>query len=79
MLFLLKQCFDIDNYDIVFNTNLDDFYHQDRFTKQLNDIIDNDTYLNSSFWVYIDEENKLLKKKKKIVFILKMIILYGKI
>jgi hypothetical protein len=68
MLFLLKQCFDIDNYDIVFNTNLDDFYHQDRFTKQLNDIIDNDTYLNSSFWVYIDEENKLLKKKKNCIY-----------
>ena len=60
MLFLLKQCFDIDNYDIVFNTNLDDIYHSLRFTYQLNNIFENNVLLNSSIWVYIDENNKLV-------------------
>ena len=39
MLFLLNICFDHYKYDIVFNTNLDDYYHLERFKYQIEDII----------------------------------------
>jgi histo-blood group ABO system transferase len=56
MMFLLDKCFNQYNYDIVFNTNLDDFYHKDRFMKQIKCI--NDGYnLCSTFMTYITEEN----------------------
>jgi hypothetical protein len=56
MMFLLDKCFNEYNYDIVFNTNLDDYYHKDRFTKQIKCI--NDGYkLCSTFMTYITEEN----------------------
>ena len=68
MLFLLKQCFDIDNYNIVFNTNLDDYYHPLRFTYQLNNIVDNNIFLNSSLWNYVDENNNILKNINNTIY-----------
>ncbi len=37
MNFLLDKCLE-DNFDAVFNVNLDDYYHKDRFEKQLEKI-----------------------------------------
>lgn len=56
MTFLLTKCFDEFNYDIVFNTNLDDYYDNKRFIYQLNEV-NNGSYLNSSMWHYIKEYN----------------------
>lgn len=57
MLFLLNICFEQYNYDIVFNTNLDDYYHLERFNYQLNDIVNNNSFINSSCWQFIQENN----------------------
>ena len=56
MVFILNQCFNQYNYDVVFNTNIDDFYDMNRFEHQLKDIIQNNTLLNSSLWTYIEED-----------------------
>ena len=57
MLFLLNICFDYYKYDIVFNTNLDDYYHLERFKYQIEDVIKNNSFLNSSCWQFIEEKN----------------------
>ena len=57
MLFLLNKCFDEYQYDYVFNTNLDDFYHLRRFELQLKDIEKNNTFLSSSLSILINEKN----------------------
>lgn len=44
-------------YDVVFNTNMDDCYHWNRFTIQLKAIVQG-TQLVSSNWVYIDGNGK---------------------
>jgi hypothetical protein len=54
MMFLLTKCFDEYGYDIVFNTNLDDYYDETRFINQLCDI-NNGSYLNSTMWHYIKQ------------------------
>jgi hypothetical protein len=70
MLFLLNKCFDENNYDIVFNTNLDDYYHPKRFISQINEI-SNGSLLNSTMWTYITqksdtEEIDILKNDGKV-------------
>jgi hypothetical protein len=57
MIFLLNKIFNELNYDIIFNTNMDDYYHQHRFIYQLEDIIKNNNLANSAMWVYINENN----------------------
>lgn len=64
MLFLLNTVFNKYNYDLVFNTNLDDYYNYYRFIYQYIDIIKNKNLLNSSLWTYIEEsdnKNKICK------------------
>ena len=56
MVFLLNKCFLEYNYDIVFNTNMDDYYNLYRFQEQLIDIEKNGSYLNSTLWTYIKED-----------------------
>ena len=58
MMFLLNKCFSM-GYDVVFNTNMDDIYHPDRFQKQLAEV-DNGNQLISSYWYYINEENEIV-------------------
>ena len=55
MNFLLHICFDIHNYDIVFNTNLDDYYDERRFILQILDMKFNKNILNSSLVTYIHD------------------------
>ena len=56
MVFLLNKCFYEYNYDVVFNTNLDDFYHIDRFSEQIK-CINNGYILCTTLMEYITEEN----------------------
>ena len=64
MLFLLNKCFSELNYDIVFNTNLDDYYTVDRFATQLT-CIENGFNLCSSLMNYIsdnkNEKDEIIK------------------
>ena len=71
MTFLLEELFDNKNYDIVFNTNLDDFYDKNRFYYQLSDIYQNDTYLNSTLFKFIDENNNIKTNMKNNMCIYK--------
>jgi len=57
MIFLLNKIFNELNYDIVFNTNMDDYYHPNRFLYQIDDIIKNANLLNSTMWTYITQNN----------------------
>jgi hypothetical protein len=57
MLFLLNEAFVNDNYDVVFNTNLDDYYNEHRFIYQLDDIVKNNNEINSTMWTYISQSN----------------------
>lgn len=56
MNFIITQAFD-DGCDFVFNTNLDDFYHTDRFKKQLEMMDDGYDVLSTEF-CYISEINE---------------------
>jgi histo-blood group ABO system transferase len=56
MVYLLNICFHKYNYDVVFNTNLDDYYYPHRFETQLKCINDG-YYLCSSLMNYITEKN----------------------
>jgi len=64
MMYLLNKCFSSHNYDVVFNTNLDDYYLNNRFEKQL-ECINNGYDLCSSLMTYIKEENGTDKPMKK--------------
>ena len=65
MIFLLNTCFCKNNYDVVFNTNLDDCYDPKRFIYQIYEINNNKSLLNSSLWVYIKQ--KSIKEKVDIL------------
>lgn len=54
MIFLLNYCFE-NGYDLVFNTNLDDYYDCKRFYYQYIDIIFNNSFLNSTLWKHIEQ------------------------
>jgi glycosyltransferase involved in cell wall biosynthesis len=54
MNYLLDICFIEKEYDIVFNTNLDDYYHPYRFLEQIV-CINNGYLLCSSYWHYFEE------------------------
>lgn len=56
MVYLLNKCFDDYQYDIVFNTNLDDFYELDRFRYQI-DCVKDGYILNSTLMRYITDKN----------------------
>ncbi|HHT9135817.1 MAG TPA: hypothetical protein ACFYEK_01090 [Candidatus Wunengus sp. YC60] len=56
---LISKVFEM-GYDVVFNTNLDDFFHHDRFALQLQ-AIEEGYQLVSSNWHYIDENNNVTK------------------
>lgn len=58
MIFLLNEAFYKHSYEYVFNTNLDDYYHEDRFQLQLRDIIKNNYLLSSTLWTYINQKSK---------------------
>jgi hypothetical protein len=61
MLFLLSKCFDEYKYDIVFNTNLDDYYHINRFEEQIKNLEEGNV-LNSTMWTYIEQKDKDIKE-----------------
>ena len=65
MLFLLNKCFSELNYDIVFNTNLDDYYTTDRFETQIT-CIDKGYLLCSSLMNYITEKFEGVDKIIKV-------------
>jgi hypothetical protein len=58
MMFLLNKCFNEHNYDIVFNTNLDDYYNDKRFIYQIYEVNKNNSLLNSTMWTYIKQKNE---------------------
>ena len=57
MMFLLNKCFFDNNYDIVFNTNLDDYYNNRRFIYQIYEVNKNNSLLNSTMWTYIKQKS----------------------
>ena len=57
MMFLLNKCFNENNYDIVFNTNLDDYYNNKRFIYQIYEVNNNNSLLNSTMWTYIKQKS----------------------
>jgi hypothetical protein len=74
MIFLLNKIFNELNYDIVFNTNMDDYYHQHRFLYQIDDIIKNDNLANSTMWVYINDnlnKDDIYIKRENTIFYMK--------
>lgn len=56
MTFLLNECFIKEKYDIVFNTNLDDYYDNDRFIYQIFEVLKGNL-INSSLFHYIEQKN----------------------
>ena len=58
MNFLLNTCFYDYKYDIVFNTNLDDYYHEDRFKIQKK-CVENNYDVCSTLMNYIIEKDNL--------------------
>ena len=56
MNFVINQGFNYFNYDVIFNTNLDDYYMPNRFEEQL-EALENGNYLCSSMMNYINENN----------------------
>ena len=56
MVFLLNEGFCNLNYDIIFNTNLDDYYNDSRFYKQKECILDG-YIICSTLWHYIKEKD----------------------
>lgn len=56
MVYLLNKCFIDNDYDIVFNTNLDDFYDINRFKYQI-DCVKDGYMLNSTLMRYITEKD----------------------
>jgi hypothetical protein len=54
MNFILDKAFN-DNCDFVFNVNLDDFYHENRISKQIKMITEEDLDIISSDFCYIQE------------------------
>lgn len=58
MNYLLDYAFNNLEYDVVFNTNLDDKFHQDRFIKQL-EYVKSEYELVSSNFIHIDENNTI--------------------
>lgn len=65
MTYLLNIGFNAFGYDIIYNTNLDDYYDEMRFYKQYKCIMDG-YVLCSTLWHYIEEKNG--KEEKGIVF-----------
>jgi hypothetical protein len=61
MTFLLNKGFDEFDYDIIYNTNLDDYYAETRFYKQQKCILDG-FYLCSTLWQYIEEKDNIEEK-----------------
>ena len=68
MVFLLEKAFN-KGYDYVFNTNLDDYYHTDRFKSQIEDIKLNKSVISSSLWTYVDEYNNIKNGMNSIIYI----------
>jgi hypothetical protein len=58
MTFLLNKGFDEFDYDIIYNTNLDDYYDETRFYKQQKCILDG-FFLCSTLWQYVEEKNNI--------------------
>ncbi len=74
MTFLLNKGFYEYEYDIIFNTNLDDFYNEYRFIKQI-ECINSGYLLCSSWWTYIKNTNGIdsfYKKIDNLIFKLKI-------
>lgn len=57
IMYLLDTCFNKYNYDIIFNTNIDDYYHIKRFSFQINDININNNVLNTTLFTYMKNNN----------------------
>jgi hypothetical protein len=57
MNFIISECFD-DGCDYVFNTNLDDYYREDRIEKQLN-YLERGYDIVSSDFCYIDNDDNI--------------------
>lgn len=65
MTYLLNIGFNEFNYDIIYNTNLDDYYDENRFILQKQCIL-NDFSLCSSLWHYVEEIDN--EDKQKLIF-----------
>lgn len=60
MNYLIDKCLN-DGYDVIFNTNLDDYYHYDRFKRQIL-AIKNGAQLVSSNFNYFNDQKGVFKK-----------------
>lgn len=58
MNYMLDYLFNSRGYDVVFNTNMDDYYHPERFQKQI-DVINKGYDLVSSDFCYIEENGEI--------------------
>jgi hypothetical protein len=65
MNFLLNKCFHEMDYEIVFNTNMDDYYTPDRFEEQLY-CIGQGYKVCSPMWIYFTEEVDFVEKEKLV-------------
>lgn len=55
MNYIITKCFEM-GYDLVFNTNVDDYYHEERFIKQI-ECINNGFHVCSTLWYYVRDKN----------------------
>lgn len=55
MNFIINKAFD-NNYDVIFNSNLDDIYNKDRFDRQIR-FVNKGYDLTSSYWEYIENSD----------------------
>jgi glycosyltransferase involved in cell wall biosynthesis len=60
MNYLINKCL-TDGYDVIFNVNLDDYYHHERFSKQIT-AIKNGAQLVSSNFHYFNDERGVFKR-----------------
>ena len=69
MLFLLNKCFIEEGYDLVFNTNLDDYYSRDRFKWQVKCCIEDGYAMCSGLWdEFVEDENGVEKIVRPLDF-----------
>ncbi len=61
MVFLLNKAFNKYKYELVFNTNLDDYYNEFRFKEQIECMSLTNYLICSSMYETIDSNNKILK------------------
>lgn len=66
MNFLIDYVFGL-GYEVVFNTNMDDYYHTERFEKQLKPIYTGNQLISSNFYYFSDKQG-VFKQMNMAIF-----------